>query len=77
MTIPEPTDGRASKGEYLQFLGHARGSNFEVQTQLVIAKELGFGAAETRQRSEQLAQEVGRMLVAMMNSLPHSTRSNP
>jgi four helix bundle protein len=35
--------GRRSTGELLQFLGHARGSNCEVQTQLVIAKELGIG----------------------------------
>ena len=36
--------GRSSKGEYLVFPGHARGSNFEIQTQLVITKSLGFGA---------------------------------
>jgi four helix bundle protein len=36
--------GRTTKGEYLQFLGHARGSTFEVATQLVIAKSLGFGS---------------------------------
>jgi len=35
--------GRATKGEYVQFLGHARGSCSELETQLVIAKRLGFG----------------------------------
>jgi four helix bundle protein len=40
--------GRASTGEYRQFLGMARGSNFEVQTQLVIARELGFGDVPLR-----------------------------
>ena len=37
--------GKSSRGEYVLFLGHARGSNFEVQTQLVIADGLGFGNA--------------------------------
>jgi len=35
--------GRASKGEYRNFLGRARGSTLEVQTQPVIAHELGLG----------------------------------
>jgi len=35
--------GRSTTGEYLQFLGHARGSNLEIQTQLVISDGLGFG----------------------------------
>jgi four helix bundle protein len=35
--------GRATTGEYRSFVGFARGSVFEVQTQLVIARELGMG----------------------------------
>lgn len=35
--------GRTTKGEYKSFRGMARGSALEVQTQLVIARELGFG----------------------------------
>jgi four helix bundle protein len=61
--------GRSSKGEYVQFLGHARGSNFEVQTQLVLAAGLGFGSELARRNSEQLSEEVSRMLVALMNKL--------
>jgi len=61
--------GRTTKGEYLQFLGHARGSNFEVQTQLVIAEGLGFGVKATHRRSKDLSEEVSRMLVAMMSKL--------
>ena len=61
--------GRATKGEYIQFLGHARGSASEVETQLVIAKALSFGTSEAMQKSEALSNEVGRMLRAMMKSL--------
>jgi four helix bundle protein len=61
--------GKLSKGEYILYLGHARGSNFEVQTQLVIADGLGFGNASTRHAAEELSQEVSRMLIAMMRKL--------
>jgi four helix bundle protein len=61
--------GRSTKGEYLQFLGHARGSNYELQTQLVIGEGLGFGKEPTRCTVESLSNEVSRMLVAIMNKL--------
>jgi four helix bundle protein len=61
--------GKLSRGEYLLFLGHARGSNFELQTQLVIANGLGFGNASARREVEGLSEEVSRMLVAIMNKL--------
>jgi four helix bundle protein len=61
--------GRSTKGEYLLFLGHARGSNSEVETQIVIAKGLGFGSKEMLNATEDLCSEVGRMLGAMMKSL--------
>jgi four helix bundle protein len=35
--------GRGSRGEYKQFIGMARGSNWELQTQLTIVRELGYG----------------------------------
>ena len=61
--------GRSTTGEYLQFLGHARGSNCELQTQLVISEALGFGSEESRQLADSLSGEVSRMLVAIMNKL--------
>ena len=61
--------GRASKGEYIQFLGHARGSSYEVETQLTIARKLGFGAEQPLARAEELCAEVGRMLAAMVIGL--------
>jgi len=61
--------GRATTGEYLQFLGHARGSNCEIQTQLIISRELGFDSEQLEKQAESLSGEVSRMLVAMMNKL--------
>ena len=61
--------GRSSKGEYIVFLGNARGSNCEVQTQLVIANGLGFGSEAERRSAESLCDEIGRMLVVMMRKL--------
>jgi four helix bundle protein len=61
--------GRSTTGEYLQFLGHTRGSNCEVQTQLVISKALGFGSEESFQQADNLSGEISRMLVAIMNKL--------
>ena len=64
--------GRTSRGEYVQFLGHARGSNCEVQTQLVIAKALGFVSDVQLQETARIADEIGRMLVAMIKKLKNT-----
>jgi four helix bundle protein len=61
--------GRSTTGQYVLFLGHARGSNCEVQTQIVIAEGLGFGAKQLRQSVDSLSGEVSRMIVAIMNKL--------
>jgi four helix bundle protein len=61
--------GRSTRGEYLQFLDHARGSIFEVETQIVIAKALEFGPKPTMQVAEELCTEVGKMLGAMVKTL--------
>jgi four helix bundle protein len=61
--------GRRSTGELIQFLGIARGSNYEVQTQLIICRELSLGIDADRIRCEQLSNEVERMLNALIASL--------
>lgn len=61
--------GRSTRGEYLLFFGHARGSNCEVQTQLVISDGLNLGLQPLRRAAESLSEEVGKMLVAMMTRL--------
>jgi four helix bundle protein len=44
---------RSTKGEYVQFLGHALGSDSEVESQIVILKALGFGAKQMLQTAEE------------------------
>jgi four helix bundle protein len=61
--------GRGSTGEYRQFLGMARGSNFEVQTQLVIARELGYGDVALLTLSEGQSNEIGKMIHGILGRL--------
>jgi four helix bundle protein len=61
--------GRASKGEFRQFLGISRGSILELQTQLVIAGKLGFGKVAQLEMADSLADEVGKMLWAFLKKI--------
>jgi len=60
---------RNSTGEYKQFLGLAKGSIAEVQTQLVIAKALNLGDAKNLAQATALSEEVGKMIYAMLKKL--------
>ena len=51
------------------FLAIARGSTLEVQTQLVIATELGFGDPEALNATMSLSEEVSKMLYALLQKL--------
>jgi four helix bundle protein len=61
--------GRLTRGEFRQFLGIARGSNCELQTQLEIAKTLGLGDKVLIARVESLSFEVGKMINAILSAL--------
>lgn len=61
--------GRLTTGEFMQFLAIARGSTLEIQTQLEIAKMLGFGDQEQMYRAEELALEELKILNASLVSL--------
>lgn len=72
--VPIPSNiaegqGRRSVGEFKQFLGIARGSNFEVQTQLEIARALKFGKSALIDEAEGLSHEVGKMVYALSDSV--------
>jgi four helix bundle protein len=68
--------GRLSTGEFRQFLGMARGSNCEVQTQLEIARALKIGESALIDEAESLSNEVRRMLFKMLASLKSGKTSS-
>lgn len=61
--------GRLTREQYRHFLGIAQGSNLELQTQLVIGRELGFAAVSKIEKVEALSFEVGRMLTVLLKKL--------
>jgi four helix bundle protein len=65
--------GRYSPRELVQFLYHARGSLLELETQLVIAHELGYIEQCTFKRIEAQTAEFGRIL----NGLLHRFQPQP
>lgn len=56
--------GRASNRDYAHFLSIARGSLYEIMTQLEIAQSLGY--IETISDVEGLASEISRMLTSLI-----------
>ncbi|HEX4320139.1 MAG TPA: four helix bundle protein [Acidobacteriaceae bacterium] len=61
--------GRGTRKDYKQFLAIARGSTLEVQTQLIIANELGYCYLEQLKKTEALSEEVSKMLYALIRKL--------
>ena len=61
--------GRLTSGELLQFLGIARGSALEVQTQLDLASSLDFGNAPELAAAQSIVSEEIRILNASITTL--------
>ncbi|HEY4356696.1 MAG TPA: four helix bundle protein [Acidobacteriaceae bacterium] len=61
--------GRHSRLQLTNFTSMAKGSCFELEAQLLLARELGYGELEHHQKAEGLCNEVGRMLHAMLAKL--------
>lgn len=64
--------GHKSNKEFCHFLFHARGSLLEVETQLMIAQELGYLPPDDGRRLAVAAEKVGRALSGLINSLEQS-----
>lgn len=65
--------GRGSTKSYLQFLSIARGSLFELETQIHIAKELQFLSEENSSSITKLISEIGRMINSLMIKIKNSS----
>ncbi len=61
--------GRGTTLQLIQFLRMARGSNFELITQLLLSRDFGYCSSEHFDTCEGLSDEVGRMLNATITSL--------
>ena len=66
--------GRATKGEFVQFLAHARGSLFELETQTLLAGELGYLSGERMRDIGEKVQEIARILNGLLTSLGVTSR---
>lgn len=60
---------RHSTGEFVQFLSHAEGSVAELETQLIIAVELGYCSPVQVQAAFELISELRKMLNALRRKL--------
>jgi len=61
--------GRLTKGEFCHFLGQARGSLLEVETQLSIAVDLEYMKDNEFRKIEGLSSEVQRLLSGLIDSM--------
>jgi len=67
--------GRSHRGDYLHHLSIARGSLAEVETHLTIVVRLGLVTPERARDVWDCAQDVGKMLTKLIQSLERQPRS--
>lgn len=64
--------GRTSLAEYLHFLSIAKGSLYEVETQLLLAIRFAYISKERAQKALDLREEISKMLSALITKLRQS-----
>jgi four helix bundle protein len=68
--------GRLNNAEFRQFLGVAQGSTYELQTQLLVAKNLRLANQDSLERAELLSNEVSKMLTSFIHTLNFAAGKN-
>ncbi|MFZ2490197.1 MAG: four helix bundle protein [Thermoanaerobaculia bacterium] len=69
--------GRLTTRDWQHFLGQARGSTFELTTQLLLSSDLGFAPREQLERAIQDAEEVGRIINGLLSSTERRSDRKP
>ncbi|PKP39341.1 MAG: four helix bundle protein [Bacteroidetes bacterium HGW-Bacteroidetes-13] len=67
--------GRNSTLSYLHFLKISRGSLFELETQLIIAKELEFISSDALNKIDKLIHELSKMLNSLIKSIKNKSKT--
>ncbi len=65
--------GRGSRVEYLRFLKIARGSLFELETQVAIAMELGYVQGAAKKETDERILACSKLLAGLIRRLESST----
>jgi four helix bundle protein len=66
--------GRQTTGEFLQFLGHARGSLLECETQVLLAERMSYLSPNQSESLLEASGEVGRIINGLMARLQQKRR---
>jgi four helix bundle protein len=69
--------GRLTSGEFIQFLGIARGSVLELQTQLELAQRLRLGTPSEIESAQQQATELLKILNSVLSKLRSRSANKP
>jgi four helix bundle protein len=64
---------RRSQADYIQFLKIARGSSAELETQLIISKNLNYLSSTEFNNLNQKSEEISKMLNALITRLQTNT----
>ena len=68
--------GRGTKKDFINFLNHARGSLYEVMTQLEIAASLKYASRENVDKFIEDCEGLARRINALINSMKRVKRSD-
>lgn len=67
--------GKTTKGEFVLYLGHARGSLHELQSQAEVAAELGYFSREDLKQFDEIANHVQALLNRLILSMQKKSRA--